>query len=89
MNKNFFVLYRLIQKLIKKGKKSLAVRFVFRTVKQIRAHYSFKKNAYRIIRRAVYYVRPLLNLRKVKRSSKFYYLPRTIDQVKRINLALH
>ena len=42
-----------------------------------------------IIYQSILNVRPLIHIKKVRKSSKVYYLPKLISTEKKINIALH
>lgn len=83
------VLQKLIQKLIRSGKKEFAFFTVMQTIVILKSILKKdRKNVFSLMDSAVHRIKPLFNMRRVKRSSKSFYLPYSITDSKKLNLAV-
>ena len=83
--REFLFLTKLLHILIKNGKKAQALLLI----KNLKNQNLNGLSATEVIYRALINARPLIHTKKVRRSSKIFYLPKLISTEKRINIALH
>lgn len=89
LNRNFDILQKLVNILIKQGKKEKALKIVLNLLKNIKL-FEYKNYPNKdILYVAFNNVIPVLTLTKIKKSSKTFYCPKIITREKRINLSLH
>ena len=82
-------LTKLLHILIKNGKKAQALKVFLLLIKNLKNQNLNGLSATEVIYRALINARPLIHTKKVRRSSKIFYLPKLISTEKRINIALH
>lgn len=87
--KNLFVLNKLLQILVKKGKKASALKVFLLLLQNLKYSKISDLSAPEIIFKSLNNVKPLLHIKKVKKSSKIFYLPKLITTEEKINIALH
>ena len=87
--KNFIFLTKLLNILIKNGKKAQALRVFLILLKNLKNQKVSNNNAIDIIYQSLLNARPLVHTKKVRKSSKMFYLPKLINTEKRMNIALH
>lgn len=87
--KNLFVLNKLLQILVKKGKKAYALKIFLLLLQNLKYSKISDLSAPEIIFKSLNNVKPLLHIKKVKKSSKIFYLPKLITTEEKINIALH
>jgi len=88
MEKDFFVLTKLLHLLIKKGKKAKALKIFLNVLIKLKES-KLNVPAVEIISQAVENVKPSLHVKKVKKSTKIFYLPKVISLKQKVNLSLH
>jgi ribosomal protein S7 len=89
LEKQHQVLTRLIQMLIKKGKKAKALKIVLMILRKLREKQFKNFDAYLIINKAIKYLKPLLYVQKVRKGRKVFYLPKVIKIEKKISVCLY
>lgn len=89
IEKQFIFINKLFHILIKKGKKAKALKTFLFLLKELKNKDIKGLTPIEIIYQSLLNVRPLLHVKKVRKSSKIYYLPQLISTEKRINIALH
>lgn len=87
IEKDFVILKKLLQSLIKKGKKAKAVNFFLATLSRLKKNKD-KFTAYEIIYKSLLNARPLLHTQKIRKSSRVFNLPKVLNEEQRINLSL-
>jgi ribosomal protein S7 len=88
MEKDFFVLTKLLHLLIKKGKKAKALKIFLNVLRKLKEA-KLNVPAVEIISQAVENVKPSLHVKKVKKSTKIFYLPKVVSLKQKVNLSLH
>ncbi len=78
---------RLLECLIKKGKKEKALLVLLSSMEIINQTCE-NSDALTIIYQSVKNIRPIVNVKKVRKSSKMFYLPQLISSDKKNKLAL-
>ena len=86
--KEFLYLTKLLNILIKKGKKDKALKMLLLLLKNLKNSNIENYNSLEIIYQALINVRPLLHTQKVRKSSKVFYLPKIITTEKKMSIAL-
>lgn len=90
LEKDFFILSKLLHMLIKNGKKAYALNVFLKLLKNLNENLEVKPLiALDVIYKALLNVRPLLHVKKVRKSSKVFYLPKIITTEQKINISLH
>jgi ribosomal protein S7 len=89
MQKDYIVLKKLLNILIKEGKKAQALRMVLFVIKFLNIKNNKKITGEEIILNAVSNLKPQLYIEKQRKSRRIFYLPKIINSEKKINLALH
>lgn len=90
VEKDFFILSKLLHILIKKGKKSYALKVFLLVLKKLKENAEVNHlSPTEVIYKALLNVRPLLHIKKVRKSSKVFYLPKLINTEQKINVSLH
>lgn len=87
--KDFFILKKLLHVLIKKGKKAKALSIFLKLLKNLKINSKLDLSAIDIIYTALSNVKPLLHVKKVRKSSKVFYLPKIINTEQKLSLAIH
>ena len=87
--KEFLFLTKLLHILIKNGKKAKALKVFLSLIKNLKNSDINGLTPLEIINQGLINARPLLDVKKVRKSSKIYYLPKLISTEKRTNIALH
>ena len=87
--KEFLFLTKLLHILIKNGKKAKALKVFLSLIKNLKKQNIENLTPVEIISQGLANARPLLDVKKVRKSSKIYYLPKMISTEKRTNIALH
>jgi ribosomal protein S7 len=87
--KEFLFLKKLLHILIKNGKKAKALKVFLTLLKNLKFNENINQSPVDIIYQSLLNVRPLLHLKKVRKSSKVFYLPKLISTEKKTNIALH
>ena len=87
--KNFIFLTKLLNILIKNGKKAQALRVFLTLLRNLKNQKIKNYTAIEIIYQSLLNARPLVHTKKVRKSSKIFYLPKLINTEKRMNIALH
>lgn len=87
--REFSFLTKLLHILIKNGKKAQALKVFLLLIKNLKSSQIANSSATDIIYQSLLNVRPLIHTKKVRKSSKIFYLPKLISTEKRINIALH
>jgi len=88
-HKEFLFLKKLLHILIKNGKKAKALKVFLALIKNLKSIKGNNEDPITIIYQSLLNARPLLDTKKVRKSSKIFYLPKLINTEKRINIALH
>lgn len=88
-HKEFLFLKKLLHILIKNGKKAKALKVFLALIKNLKSNKGNNEDPINIIYQSLLNARPLLDTKKVRKSSKIFYLPKLINTEKRINIALH
>ena len=89
IQKEFLFLTKLLHILIKNGKKAKALKVFLSLIKNLKHKNINGLTPIEIINQSLINARPLLDVKKVRKSSKIYYLPKLISTEKRTNIALH
>lgn len=89
VQKEFLFLTKLLHILIKNGKKAKALKVFLLLIKNLKQKDIDGLTPIEIINQSLINARPLLDVKKVRKSSKIYYLPKLINTEKRTNIALH
>jgi len=84
----FVYLTKLLNILIKKGKKDKALRIVLLLLKNLKNSSIENYSSLEIIYQALVNVKPLLDIQKIRKSSKVFYLPKIITTEKKMSIAL-
>ena len=84
----FVYLTKLLNILIKKGKKDKALRIVLLLLKNLKNSPIENYSSLEIIYQALINVKPLLDIQKIRKSSKVFYLPKIISTEKKMSIAL-
>jgi ribosomal protein S7 len=84
----FVYLTKLLNILIKKGKKDKALRIVLLLLKNLKNSPIENYSSLEIIYQALINVKPLLDIQKIRKSSKVFYLPKIITTEKKMSIAL-
>jgi small subunit ribosomal protein S7 len=84
----FIYLTKLVNILIKKGKKDKALRVVLLLLKNLKNSSIENYSSLEIIYQALINVKPLLDIQKIRKSSKVFYLPKIISTEKKMSIAL-
>ena len=84
----FVYLTKLLNILIKKGKKDKALRIVLLLLKNLKNSSIENYSSLEIIYQALINVKPLLDIQKIRKSSKVFYLPKIITTEKKMSIAL-
>ena len=87
--KEFLFLKKLLHVLIKNGKKAKALKIFLLLIKNLKSKNLTTNSSVDIIYQSLLNARPLIHIKKVRKSSKIFYLPKLISTEKRTNLALH
>lgn len=89
MQQDHIILKKLLNILIKEGKKAQALRMVLAVIKFLNIKNNKKITGEEIILKAVSNLKPQLYIEKQRKSRRIFYLPKIINSEKKINLALH
>lgn len=89
MQQDHIILKKLLNILIKEGKKATALRMVLAVIKFLNIKNNKKITGEEIILKAVSNLKPQLYIEKQRKSRRIFYLPKIINSEKKINLALH
>lgn len=89
VEREFLFLTKLLHILIKKGKKAKALKVFLLLIKNLKTKNIENCTAIDIIYQSLLNARPLVYTKKVRKSSKMFYLPKLISTEKRLNIALH
>jgi ribosomal protein S7 len=89
MQQDHIILKKLLNILIKEGKKAQALRMVLAVIKFLNIKNNKKITGEEIILKAVNNLKPQLYIEKQRKSRRIFYLPKIINSEKKINLALH
>ena len=89
MKQDHIIIKKLLNILIKQGKKAQALRMVLVVLKFLNIKNKKKTTGEQIIIKAVYNLKPQLYIEKQRKSRRIFYLPKIIGIEKKINLALH
>ncbi len=89
VQKEFLFLTKLLHILIKNGKKAKALKVFLLLMKNLKQKDIDGLTPIEIINQSLVNARPLLDVKKVRKSSKIYYLPKLVSTEKRTNIALH
>jgi len=89
VEREFLFLTKLLHILIKKGKKAKALKIFLLLIKNLKTKNIENCTAIDIIYQSLLNARPLVYTKKVRKSSKMFYLPKLISTEKRLNIALH
>lgn len=82
-------LHKLLNSLIKKGKKATALKVVLSVLSSLKQERKIKDlSPIKIIYSGLQNVKPLLHIQKVRKSSKVFYLPKIITTEKKMKIAL-
>lgn len=84
---NIFIFRRLVQMLIKKGKKAKAFNFFLTTVARLKKN-TLKITPFNIIAKSIINFKPLLTTQKFRKSSRIFNLPKYINDQQRFKLSL-
>lgn len=87
---DFFILRKFLQILIKKGKKAKALKVFLNLLKNLKQNeINSSLTSRQIISKSFLNARPLLHVKKVRKSSKVFYLPKIINTEQKISLSVH
>src|SRR5262245_34177182 len=87
--KNFFILKKLLHILNKKGKKITALIIFLKLLENLKYNKLIKnKSIKEIIYQSFVNVKPLLYVKKLKKSSKVFYIPKLISTEQKISLSI-
>jgi ribosomal protein S7 len=89
MQQDHIILKKLLNILIKEGKKAQALKMVLAVIKSLNIKNNKKFTGEEIILKAVSNLKPQLYIEKQRKSRRIFYLPKIINSEKKINLALH
>jgi ribosomal protein S7 len=89
MQQDHIILKKLLNILVKEGKKAQALRMVLAVIKFLNIKNNKKITGEEIILKAVSNLKPQLYIEKQRKSRRIFYLPKIINSEKKINLALH
>lgn len=87
--RNFFILKKLLHILIKKGKKAKALTIFLKLLRNLKINNTMSLSGIEIIYSALSNAKPLLHVKKVRKSSKIFYLPKIINTEQKLSLAIH
>ena len=82
-------LTKLLHILIKNGKKAKALRIFLILLKNLKEAKLKNLTSIDVIQQSLANARPILNVKKERKSSKIFYLPTVIGIEKRTKIALH
>lgn len=86
VDKDFILFKKILNILIKKGKKALALKIFLKLLKNLN---SIENNsAWEIIYRSFNNVKPIIHVKKIRKSSKIFTLPKLIETEQKINISL-
>lgn len=88
VHNDFIFLKKLLNVLIKKGKKEKALKFVLTLLKNLKKTQERSFHVLDIIYQSIQNVKPILYLQKLRKSSKLFYLPDVITNEKKLSLSL-
>lgn len=88
IEKEFFILYKLIHLMIKKGKKTKAINVFLKLLKNLNNN-KLGLQATEVISKSLSNAKPLLHVQKTRKSSRVFYLPKLVSTEQKINIALH
>ena len=89
MQRDVLFLTKLLHILIKKGKKAQALKVFLLLIKNLKLNKINNSSPIDILYQSILNVKPLIHIKKVRKSSKVFYLPKLINTEKKINIALH
>ena len=89
MQQDHIILKKLLNILIKEGKKAQALNMVLAIIKFLNVKNKKKITGEEIILQAISNLKPQLYIEKQRKSRRIFYLPKIINSEKKINLALH
>ena len=88
VEKEFLYVIKLLQMLIKKGKKDKALKFILLLLKNLRYSEIIDYTPIKIINKAIINIKPLIHIQKIRKSSKIFYLPKIITTEKKTSISL-
>jgi ribosomal protein S7 len=89
MENDFFIFKKLFHILIKKGKKEKALNILLKVLSNLKYNKNIKLSTKEIIHRSFSNIKPLLHIKKVRKSSRVFYLPKLITTEQKISLSIH
>lgn len=87
--KDFILLKKIIQILIKKGKKTYALKVFLRTLENLKYANIDNFSSWDIIYKSLANIKPMLYVWKMKKRRKVFILPKLINAEQKLNLSLH
>lgn len=89
MENDFFIFKKLFHILIKKGKKEKALNILLKVLSNLKYNKNIKLSTKEIIHQSFSNIKPLLHIKKVRKSSRVFYLPKLITTEQKISLSIH
>lgn len=86
IDKDFILFKKILNILIKKGKKTLALRIFLKLLKNLNSIEN--SSSWEIIYKSFNNIKPIIHVKKVRKSSKIFTLPKLIDTEQKINISL-
>lgn len=86
IDKDFILFKKILNILIKKGKKTLALRIFLKLLKNLNSVEN--SSSWEIIYKSFNNIKPIIHVKKVRKSSKIFTLPKLIDTEQKINISL-
>ncbi len=88
VEKEFLHIIKLLQMLIKKGKKDKALKFILLLLRNLKYSEITDYTPIKIINQAIINIKPLIHIQKIRKSSKIFYLPKIITTEKKTSISL-
>jgi ribosomal protein S7 len=87
---NYYTLFKLVNFIIKNGKKDFALNLILNVIKRLKFYFkennlSFSDN----LNIALSNIKPILYFTKIKKARKVFYLPQLINSEREINISLN
>jgi ribosomal protein S7 len=87
MHKEFFILRKLLNILIKKGKKAKALSFFLAMLAKLKNNKQ-RLTGYDIIYKSFLNIKPVLHVQKFRKGSKIFNLPKYVNNEQKLNISL-
>ncbi len=86
---NFHVFKKFFHILIKKGKKTKALNMTLKSFNKLKFNKAINLPMKKIIEKSFKNIKPLLHVKKIRRSSRVFYFPKLITEEQKTSLSLH